>query len=62
MNGKRQKHLLCKEFMKAYEYAWSGLLCPPIGGYKSPEHKEQLKRNYALKLATRNFLLALGVK
>lgn len=60
MKGKRQKHLFVKEFMKAYEYAGSPLLCPPIGGYKSQEHKEQLRRDYAMKLATRNFVLALA--
>ena len=59
MNGKRQKHFFVKEFMKAYKYAKSGNLCPPIGGYKSPEHEEELTRKYAMDLAARNFFLAL---
>ena len=60
MNGKRQKRLYMKEVMKAYEYTKTGLLCPPIGGYKSAEHKEQLDRDYALTLGARNTILALS--
>ncbi len=60
MKGKRQKRLYMKEIMTAYAYAKSGLLCPPIGGYKSPEHEEQLNRDYATKLGTRNFILAIN--
>jgi len=59
MNGKRLKRLYMKEVMKAYEYTKTRLLCPPIGGYKSEEHKEALDRAYALKLGARNFILAI---
>ena len=59
MSGKRQKQLYSKEVRKAYAYTKTGLLCPPIGGYKSEAHKEQLHRDYALKLAARNFILAI---
>ena len=59
LTEKQVKKRWSKEYMKALEYARSGLLCPPIGGYKSQEHKEQLERDYADKLAFRNLMLII---
>lgn len=59
LKTKQVKKRWGKEYMKALEYANNGLLCPPIGGYKSEEHKEQCRRNYASKLAFRNLLLII---
>ena len=59
LTQKQVKKRWGKEYLKALEYAKSGLLCPPIGGYKSPEHEEQLNRDYASKLAFRNLILII---
>ncbi len=57
LNTKQVKKLWGKEYIKALQYAKSGLLCPPIGGYQSPGHQAQLERDYAGKF--RNLLLSV---